>query len=173
MIKWSTLENTKAVCFWKILLVVWERQLNSTQVCLNGFPYKSELYGKQLKCAWVAKIVFSYKSFQLSIALGIYNGWKFALSARANKLFQKQTVFLLSKVDHIINYCKRPISYFHIPNLKNVIINNIACWYSLLYLLPTTDNILWERCLQWTAIWPNWWTATGVGSVRVVIFNIF
>ena len=87
--------------------------------------------------------------------------------------FFKSRLFLLSKVDHIINYCKRPISYFHIPNLKNVIINNTACWYSLLYLLPTTDNILWERCLQWTTIWPNWWTAPGVGSVKVVIFNIF
>lgn len=169
MIKWSTLENTKAVCFWKILLVVWERQLNSTQACLNGFPYKSELYGKQLKCAWVAKIVF------LVQILPTFDGpgWKFALSAHANKLFQKQTVFLLSKVDHIINYCKTPISYFHIPNLKNVLINNTACRYSLLYLLPTTDNILWERCLQWTTIWPNWWTTPGVCSVKVVIFNIF
>ena len=82
-------------------------------------------------------------------------------------------LFFCSKVDHIINYCKRPISYFHIPNLKNVIINNTACWYSLLYLLSTTDNILWERCLQWTTIWPNWWTAPGVCSVKVVIFNIF
>lgn len=132
--------------------VVWK----TTQVCLGGKKFFS-----------------SYKSFQLSIALGIYNGWKFALSARANKLFQKQTVFLLSKVDHIINYCKRPICYFHIPNLKNVIINNTACWYSLLFLLSTTDNILWERCLQWTTIWPNWWTAPGVCSVKVVIFNIF
>ena len=87
--------------------------------------------------------------------------------------FFKSRLFFCSKVDHIINYCKRPISYFHIPNLKNVIINNTACRYSLLYLLPTTDNILWERCLQWTTIWPNWWTAPAVCSVKVVIFNIF
>ena len=87
--------------------------------------------------------------------------------------FFKSRLFFCAKVDHIINYCKRPISYFHIPNLKNVIINNTACRYSLLYLLPTTDNILWERCLQWTTIWPNWWTAPAVCSVKVVIFNIF
>ena len=87
--------------------------------------------------------------------------------------FFKSRLFFCSKVDHIINYCKRPISYFHIPNLKNVIINNTACWYRLLFLLSTTDNILWERCLQWTTIWPNWWTAPGVCLVKVVIFNIF
>ena len=153
---------------------VTERQLNSTQMCLNGFPYKSELYGKQLKCAWVAKIVF------LVQILPTFDGPGSVYVTAENFPFQlmltnffKSRLFFCSKVDHIINYCKRPISYFHIPNLKNVIINNTACRYSLLYLLPTTDNILWERCLQWTTIWPNWWTAPAVCSVKVVIFNIF
>ena len=85
--------------------VVWK----TTQVCLGG-----------------KKIFSSYKSFQLLMALKICRWPIFNMPFHANKLFQKQTVFLLSKVDHIINYCKRPSCYFHIPNLKNVIINNTA-----------------------------------------------
>ena len=131
--------------------IVWK----TTQVCLgskNCFPRTSP---SNFRWPW-EYITAENLSFQLMLTN-----------------FFKSRLFFCSKVDHIINYCKRPISYFHIPNLKNVIINNTACRYSLLYLLPTTDNILWERCLQWTTIWPNWWTAPAVCSVKVVIFNIF
>ena len=112
--------------------VVWK----TTQVCLGG-----------------KKIFSSYKSFQLLMALKICRLpiFKMPFQLMLTNFF-KSRLFLLSKVDHIINYCKRPICYFHIPNLKNVIINNTACQYSLLYLLLTTDNILWKRCLQWTTI---------------------
>ena len=110
--------------------IVWK----TTQVCLgskNCFPRTNP---SNFRWPW-EYITAENLSFQLMLTN-----------------FFKSRLFFCLKVDHIINYCKRPISYFHIPNLKNVIINNTACRYSLLYLLPTTDNILWERCLQWTTI---------------------
>ena len=134
--------------------VVWK----TTQVCLGG-----------------KKIFSSYKSFQLLMALKICRLpiFNMPFQLMLTNFFKSRLFFCYRKLITLLTIAKGPFFYFHIPNLKNVIINNTACQYSLLYLLLTTDNILWKRCLQWTTIWPNWWTAPGVGSVKVVIFNIF
>ena len=72
------------------------------------FKIYKDLYGKPFKRDWVAKAVFllasnfrrPFQSLHLRYTAENFRvtEFEYALSARANKIFQKRTVFVLSEI---------------------------------------------------------------------------